>query len=77
MTVNLQSLGLDQLSREERLKLAGELWDSVVTTETPGNLLTETQRLELKRRVAEAETHPDDYVDWRDALANTLKRLSK
>lgn len=77
MTVNLESFGLDRLSPDDQLTLAGQLWDSVVAKQAPGTFLSDAQREELRRRVADAEAHPDDYVNWTDALANTLKRLSK
>lgn len=77
MAMNLQSFGLDRLNPDERLTLAGQLWDSVFAGEAPGALLSDAQREELRRRVAEAEVHPEDCVDWSDALANTLKRLSR
>lgn len=75
MTVSLESLGLDRLSCDEKLKLAGQLWDSVLASGPPGSHLSEAQREELRKRIADAEAHPDDYVNWNDALANTLKRL--
>jgi putative addiction module component (TIGR02574 family) len=75
MAVSMETLGLDQLSREDKLTLAGQLWDSVLASQTPGALLSAAQREELRRRVADAEAHPEDYVDWKDALAATLKRL--
>lgn len=75
MTANLKSFGLDRLSRDERLTLAGQLWDSILAEEEPGVLLSDVQREELRRRLTEAEAQPDDYVNWTDALANTLKRL--
>ena len=77
MAVTLESLGLNQLSRDERLTLAGQLWDSVLESESPGDFLTDAQRDELRRRVADAAAHPKDYVDWNDALASTLKRLAQ
>ena len=75
MTVSLESLGLDRLSRDDKLTLAGQLWDSVVASETPGAFLSAAQHEELRRRVADAKAHPEDSVDWKDALAATLKRL--
>lgn len=77
MTVSLESLGLDRLNRDDKLILAGQLWDSVLASESPGAHLSDPQREELRRRVAEAKAHPEDYVDWEEALANTLKRLSQ
>jgi putative addiction module component (TIGR02574 family) len=75
--MTIEALGLDRLSPEEKLTLAGQLWDSVLASEQPGALLTETQRQELRRRVAHAEAHPEDSVAWEDALAATLKRVAK
>ncbi|MGH7172627.1 MAG: addiction module protein [Gemmataceae bacterium] len=77
MTMNLESFGLDRLNADAKLSLAGQLWDSVFAAEAPGALLSDAQREELRRRVAEAEAHPEDYVNWSDALANTFKRLSR
>lgn len=74
MAVSLESFGLDRLSSDDKLTLAGQLWDSVVAKQAPGNFLNDAQREELRRRVADAESHPEDYVNWSDALANTLKR---
>lgn len=76
MTVSLESLGLDRLSRDEKLMLAAQLWDSALASESPGSFLSDAQREELQRRVADAEAHPEDYVTWEEALASTLKRLS-
>lgn len=52
-------------------------WDRVVAKQAPGAFLSGVQREELRRRVADAEAHPEDYVEWSDALANTLKRLRR
>lgn len=76
MGISLESLGLDRLSLEEKLQLVGQLWDEIVAAVPPGGLLSEAQREELRRRVADAQAHPEDAVAWEDALAATLKRLS-
>ena len=76
MATDLESLGLDRLSRDDQLRLVGQLWDRIVAAEPPGSFLTEAQRQELRRRVEDAEAHPDQYVSWEHALAATLKRLS-
>jgi putative addiction module component (TIGR02574 family) len=75
MAIRLEDLGLDRLSLEEKLELVGRLWDEIVASVPPGELLSDAQREELRRRVAEAQAHPEDYVAWEDALAATLKRL--
>ena len=77
MPVNLVALGLDQLSRDEKLELAGQLWDSVLSSEPPGSSLTDAQRQELDLRVADAKANPDDYVTWEEVRAATIQRLRK
>ena len=49
MSATFAALGLDKLSREERLELAHELWDSVEAEASPSTL-TEAQKRELDRR---------------------------
>jgi putative addiction module component (TIGR02574 family) len=66
-----------RLTVEEKLELVGRLWDDIVATVPPGGLLSDGQREELRRRVADAEAHPDDWVAWEDVLAATLRRLSQ
>lgn len=63
MSPTFAALGLDKLSREERLALVQELWDSIAA-DKPGSLLTEAQRAELRRRVAEDDANPDDVIPW-------------
>jgi putative addiction module component (TIGR02574 family) len=77
MAISLEAFGLDRLSPEEKLELAGRLWNSVVASEPPGALLTDAQRAELRRRVADAQANPGDYVPWDDAYARTMERLSQ
>ena len=77
MAVTLESLGLDRLSTDEKLEVAGRLWDSVFAAAPPGALLSDAQREELKRRVADAQAHPHDYVTWDEAHARTMERLSR
>ena len=74
MTVSIKSLGIDQLSVEERLALVEELWDSIA--ESDANLpLTAPQREELDRRLAEHEANPDDVVSWEEIKASISTRL--
>jgi putative addiction module component (TIGR02574 family) len=76
MTTTFASLGFAELSAEEKLDLVGQLWDDLVGSVPPGGLLTESQRQELRRRVADAAARPDDWVTWEEAQAATLRRLS-
>ena len=76
MNISLKSLGIDRLTVEERLALVEELWDSISDSGT--NLpLTDAQRSELDRRLAEHESNPDDVVSWEDVKASIGGRLKR
>lgn len=76
MAIRLESVDWDRLGPDEKLALVSRLWDEIVASVPPGALLTDAQRQELHRRVADAQAHPDDSVAWEDVLAASLKRLS-
>lgn len=73
MSATLKSLGLDRLSRAERLALVQELWDSIAAEAPP--LLTEAQCQELDRRVAEDDASPNDVIPWEEVQARTQARF--
>ena len=70
MTPTLESLGLDQLSRSERVAVANALLESV--TEFVPSTLTEAQRQELIRRIDDA--NPDDVISWEEVKAQSRAR---
>jgi putative addiction module component (TIGR02574 family) len=66
------------LTVNERLRLIGDIWDSIAEeAETnPGVLsLTDAQRAELDRRLAEHERDPESGVPWDEALDRIQQRL--
>ncbi len=73
MSVTLKSLGIDRLSVAERLILVEELWDSIAAA-TP---LTDAQRAELDRRLADHKAYPDDVVSWEDVQSSIAARLNR
>lgn len=75
MAAMMNSLGLDGLSRDERVSLANELLDSVV--DEVGPRLTETKRRELADRVAHLKAHPDDVVSWDEVEALARVRFAQ
>lgn len=76
MSPNVQTLGIDRLSRDQRIALVLEIWDTVAA-EAAQPLLTESQRLELRRRVAEDDASPDEVVPWEQVKAKALARFKQ
>ncbi|MGH8615632.1 MAG: addiction module protein [Gammaproteobacteria bacterium] len=54
---------------EERLALVEELWDSIAA-DSAAIPLTDAQRAELDRRLADHEATPDDVVPWEEVKAS-------
>ena len=73
MNVSLKSLGIERLSVAERLDLVEELWDSIASS-TP---VTDAQRTELDRRLADHKSNPDDVVSWEEVSSSIVARLCK
>jgi len=69
----LNTLGFDRLPRSDRLELVQDLWGSIAAEGPPA--LTEAQRRELERRVAEDDANPDDVIPWEQVKARTAARL--
>ncbi|MGH7571522.1 MAG: addiction module protein [Gemmatimonadota bacterium] len=67
-----------QLSVDERLQLIEMIWDSIVE-ETGGApdafSLTDEQRVELERRLAEHDRDPESAIPWEDAVARIRGEL--
>ena len=72
----VQDLGIDRLSVDDRIELVHAIWDTIPTGSlTP--LLTEVQRRELERRLADHVADPDDVVPWEQILAEALARWKR
>jgi putative addiction module component (TIGR02574 family) len=76
MAPTLQALGIDQLSVEDRIVLATATWDSIAAEPHPP-LLTEAQRQELQRRLADHAANPDDVVPWERVKAEAIARFAR
>lgn len=70
----LQTLGIDRLSRDERLELVQDIWDSIAV-EDDDIPLSDSQRLELDRRLAVHQANPAAAIDWEQVEAEALARL--
>lgn len=76
MPATVASLGIDRLPREERLALVQEIWDTIAAEQKPIEL-SDAQRAELQRRVAEDDAAPDDVIPWDQVKAEALSRLQR
>ena len=60
-----------KLSVSERIQLVEDIWDSIAAD--PDEIaLTEEQRAELDRRIAEVEADPGGGTPWSDVKARVL-----
>jgi putative addiction module component (TIGR02574 family) len=73
MPPTLQELGIDRLSADDRLALAEAIWESVAL-EIEQAPLTEAQRQELERRLADSIARPDAATPWEAVKARASAR---
>jgi putative addiction module component (TIGR02574 family) len=66
MTPTIQDLGIDRLDREQRLRLIGEIWDSLSIENTA---IPESHREELDCRLAAADADPTAGRPWEEVRA--------
>jgi len=76
MGVSVKSLGIDRLNVDERLALVEEIW-ATICSDSKAFPLTEAQRAELDRRVADDDAFPDDVVPWDEVKAMVRSRLAR
>jgi putative addiction module component (TIGR02574 family) len=67
MTPTIQDLGIDRLSGPDRLRLIGEIWDSLSHAEQTE--LADSHREVLDHRIAEADANPGAGRPWEEVLA--------
>jgi putative addiction module component (TIGR02574 family) len=66
---------LSKLSVAERIQLAEDLWDSI--PESADIPLTDAQKAELDRRLADLEQHPHAGEPWEVVRARLYERLKR
>lgn len=65
-----------QLSLPEQLELVEALWDNIaIRNEFPP--LSDAQRAELDRRLADIDANPGDELPWSEVKAAVLSRLGR
>jgi putative addiction module component (TIGR02574 family) len=68
MPVMMEAYGLEQLSIEDRLRLAEELWESIAA-KPEGIPVTEAQRQDLQRRLDAYRDDPKAGSPWEEVKA--------
>lgn len=67
MAVNLEALGIHQLSVRDRLELIEQIWDSL-PEQVAADEVPEWHLAELARRCADAAAQPGVGKPWRQVL---------
>jgi putative addiction module component (TIGR02574 family) len=67
-------LDIEQLSISERIQLAEDLWDSIVSA-LEQLAITDVQRQELDRRVEAYHQNPQEGTTWQEVQARIKSRL--
>lgn len=73
MSTLLQSLGIDNLSMDQRLQLLDEIWDSIAA-ESDDIPLTDAQKADLQRRLDAYHADPRAGSSWEEVKARLQKR---
>ena len=69
--MSMPAIDIDAMEPEERLRLIGDLWDSL--SENPEDVgLTPAQRAELDRRLDRLESGKAKLVSWEDLKARLV-----
>jgi putative addiction module component (TIGR02574 family) len=73
MSPTMKTLGIDQLSVADRIRLVEEIWDSIASAleEVP---LTDAQKEELDRRLATHQASPQAGSSWDEVKARVWGR---
>ena len=73
MLPSLRELGIDNLSIEDRLKLIGEIWDSITPIDQME--IPESHRKELDRRIVAADAEPSAGKPWAEVRARLRREI--
>lgn len=65
MSSDMHQLGIDHWSVDDRLRLIGEIWDSL---ESPSEI-SDSHREQLDRRLDAADADPNGGSPWEEVLA--------
>jgi putative addiction module component (TIGR02574 family) len=69
----IQLADVIKLSVSDRLKLVGQIWDSIAAV-PDGIELSDTQRVELQRRLDDYQKNPNVGSPWAEVKERIVKR---
>ena len=61
---------------EDRIRLVQAIWDEIAADQVQGSL-TEAEKCELDRRLADDDANPDDVVPWEVIKGEARKRAGR
>lgn len=64
------------LDLDEQIELVEAIWDGIVNRNAAPSL-TEAQKTELERRLADYLANPDDVIPWSEVKAAALARIKQ
>ena len=64
------------LELDEQIELVEAIWDGIVDRNA-APLLTDAQKTELDRRLADHLANPDDVIPWSEVKAAALARIGQ
>lgn len=67
MSPSIYDLGIDKLSVKDRLRLIGEIWDTLEPAD-PDDIPEEHREL-IRDRLADIEANPDDHLSLEETMA--------
>ena len=73
MATAIEQFGIDRMGLDDRIALAEAIWESV-EREVEEAPLSETQKVELDRRLADSLARPDAVTPWEVVYERALKR---
>ena len=75
MDISAALTEIKTLSIDERIRLVQAIWDSIVANGGEQLELTEAQRQELARRLADHAANPSAVIPWEEVKAQAIARF--
>jgi putative addiction module component (TIGR02574 family) len=72
MSPSIYDLGIDKMSPQDRLRLIGEIWDSLEPADQVP--LSDAHWVEIEDRLDEADANPGVGYSWEEVMAHLRAR---